>query len=184
MINKQFYIFLLSIILFTTSCNNVNTIKNIKTIDSLENILDTITKIQQNINFIDIALYYDSLKTDMDSIAKYVKYIPTNKHHKKYFSLYSNLRRDFNDFLKINIAQELKYTKTQLSNLKKDIKKNIISNELFNKYIYDEKTAVLLLKKQNNKQYSHSLKILNNYIEYKPVIIEIIDSCKTIYKNN
>jgi len=178
--NHLFILFII-IILFTTSCNRVKTIENIKTLDSLENVLNTISKNQEEINIIDVKLCNDTLKTDLDSIIKYVTKIPTNKKHKKYFTLYTDLRRDFKSFYKIEITEDLRYSIKQIESLKKDINSNTISKEQFNEYIIAEQTAISLLKKQNDKQVSLSNKILTNFKEYRPIITEMIDSSKAVY---
>jgi hypothetical protein len=176
---KQLFIFFALIILFATSCNRVKTIENIKKLDSLEGILDTISKNQEEINFIGVKLAYDTLKADLDSITKYVTKLPVNKHHKEYFTLYSDLRREFKSFYKIEITKELRYSTKQIEALKKDVNNNAISQKQFNKYIMTEQTAISLLKKQNDKQLSLSKKTIIKFNNYRPVILEMIDSAKT-----
>ena len=176
---NQLYIILAIIILFTTSCNRVKTIENIKTLDSLQSVLDTISKNQEKINFIGIQLTYDTLKSDLDSVVKYIVELPTNKQHRKYFTLYSDLRRDFKNFNKINITEELHYSIKQIAALKKDVNKNAITKEQFTEYISTEQNAISLLKKQNDKQISMSKKVIVNFKNYRPVILEMIDSAKT-----
>ena len=176
---NQIFILFAIIILFTTSCNRVKTIENIRTLDSLENVLDTISKNQEEINFIGVKLAYDTLKADLDSIVKYVIELPTNKHHKEYFTLYSDLRREFKSFYKIEITADLRYSIKQIETLKGDVNKNAITKEQFNEYILTEQSAISFLKKQNDKQLSLSKKTLSNFNNYRPVILEMIDSAKT-----
>ncbi len=176
---NRLYILFAVVILYATSCNRVKTIENIKTLDSLENILDTISKNQEEIKFIDVKLAYDTLKADLDSIVKYVIKLPTNKKHKEYFSLYSDLRRDFKSFYKIEITKDLRYSKKQITDLQSDVNKNAITKEQFNEYIQTETNAISLLKKQNDKQLYLSKKTLTNFNSYRPVILEMIDSAKT-----
>ena len=176
---NQLYILFAIIILFTASCNRVKTIENIRTLDSLESILDTISKNQEEINFIGVKLAYDTLKADLDSIVKYVIELPTNKHHKEYFTLYSDLRRNFKSFYKIEITEELRYSIKQIEALKSDVNKNAITKEQFNEYILTEQTAISLIKKQNDRQISISKKVITNLNDYRPVILEMIDSAKT-----
>jgi len=168
-------------ILFTTSCNRVKTIENIRLLDSLKNVLDTISKNQEEINFTGIQLRNDTFKTDMDSIAKYVTKIPTNKIHKKHFTLYTDLRHDFKRFNKINLTKDLQYSKKQILTLKEDVYRNSITKEQFYEYITTEQEAISLLKKQSDKQLFESEKILTYFEKSRPIIVEIIDSSKAVY---
>lgn len=177
------YILIITAFSFLTSCNNVKTIENIKLVDSLNKVLNNILEDQSKISFINMKLSYDTLKTDLDTITKYVTVIPANKKHKKYFTLYSDLRRDFKDLNKINIKEDIDYSVIQINSLEKDINTKAISIEQFYEYIIIEQTAISLLKKQNDYQLASSIKTLNNFTEYRPIITEMIDSAKAVYNN-
>jgi|GEM_PF-4136306 hypothetical protein len=176
-----------TIFLFTTlvfsiilliSCKNIETKNEISKIDSLSNLLEKAQKKQLEINFKDINLLSDSVKIYIDTLVKYLDKIPVNKEHKEYFTLFTNLRKDLKDFNKIKISEDLDYSIEQLTDLKEDVISKSITKEQFTTYFKDEELATIILIQKSDYQHNTWTKFKSDYANYKPHIIEIIDSLK------
>ncbi len=176
-----------TIFLFTTlvfsiilliSCKNIETKNEISKIDSLSNLLEKAQKKQLEINFKDINLLSDSVKIYIDTLVKYLDKIPVNKEHKEYFTLFTNLRKDLKDFNKIKISEDLDYSIEQLTDLTEDVISKSITKEQFTTYFKDEELATIILIQKSDYQHNTWIKFKSDYANYKPHIIEIIDSLK------
>ncbi|OFX49336.1 MAG: hypothetical protein A2046_05630 [Bacteroidetes bacterium GWA2_30_7] len=147
---KQYY--LLSALFVAVSCTSNYNSSNVKEIDSLIVIADSI---MLQITYFNL----DTLKTEFENIKIQEKKFQANldsivvdtivkknlmvlgRAHKSYKSFIKN----YNQFL-----SECNYSLTQLKDLKNDTKENILKKEEFSAYFEQEKEAIFNLSKKVN----------------------------------
>lgn len=126
-----------------SNCTNQERIKRIARIDSLENIITATSEIFDSIDWEIIENQSIITRENIDYIHRY--YTDTmSKEEAEILTNYYNANKGYAKLmaLKIQNAEEIKYSKEQLENLKTDVNNGLIDIKKYRKYINTESKAV------------------------------------------
>ncbi len=130
---------------FLYSCVNKETRIKIDKIDSLLTQIDSLSLQLEQVKIDSLQLVYSVVKSNIEFFQNNSFELPDDKNFMRDFGSYGlvgkNLKRLLGSYSKMNT--DVEYSKTQLINLRHDIKKElIISSDTINRYIIDEAAAV------------------------------------------
>jgi len=162
-----------------TSCHTDKFEKQYKQIDSLVGVLDTAYNKLNELDTSVVQSYYETYTQN-------IKHIKDNFDEKnddevwRVITRYGLIRKPLRDFKKhyINYSEEIEFSKSQLTNLKADIKNNILTEDLIEQYIKEEAEFVNYL----NLSVGGLMEITNNYyqqyLELNPLVEKFINEKK------
>ena len=162
-------------LLFTFSCKNVSVDRELLQIDSLEKV---VTVIEAQLKEIDIAQLEKTTKVmsaDLDVLREHFN-DSLEWDLAKFLSEYHRTNKSIGKYIKQNnyFKREIIYSKEQLSNLRNDLSKNILSADSFNIYIKVEAIAMEELRTTTKSKISLVKASIKAYEDSKPRIKEII----------
>lgn len=176
---KQY--FLLSVLFGVVSCTSKNNLSNLKSIDSLIVIADSV--MMQITHF-----YIDTLNVEFEKIKKHEKAIQSNIDSfsrdsivKRNLMILGRVHKSYKNFIKNynTLLSESAYSVKQLSDLKKDVSSNMVKDEEFRTYFEQEKEELQNLSINVSFYFKDMVAAKKLYLQE----INSIDSCVNYLKN-
>lgn len=157
------------------SCRNVSIDKELRLIDSLEVVIVDAEKQLGQIDINALAEAKKVISADLDVLKEYYA-DSLELELVKFLDGYNQINRSLRKYLQANsyLSSEIDYSKEQLTNLRTDLSKNILSVDSFNVYIKVEAIAIKELATTINGKVSSIPGLISRYEESKPRIKEII----------
>lgn len=168
-------IFFTLIILSFVSCVNSEKRKNISSIDSLINVLDSTEAMFNKFDSAKAYAKYDDYKKTLTELAKYSGNLKNEDIRWQIMFKYDNINRPIRKGLPkfLLLRKEIILSRQQLNNLKHDYKKSIIDNKKFIEFYTDESKAINNLS-TNIRLYTEEFNILLRRMDsLKPGIVKI-----------
>jgi len=160
------------------SCSNSSKIKiQVSRVDSLYFIATVLENQAASVNIDTI----NSYKLYIDKTTKFIlsnsKLIPEDKLLSKNIIKLGNAGRVFKKFNKnyTDLLNDIKFSKTQLKNLKEDLNNGLVKESDFVKYYEDEKKAIEDVKKEVIKLKAKLVYSIQIYYQYKPYFEETVE---------
>lgn len=175
-LHKILSLFLISLLI---SCNNNNNKAEIERVDSLKNELASIENIILKIDSNKISQVYseylDNIKTIKANFSE-----KDDEYIWNAITQYGYIRKPLRNYFRRipDIKIELEYSLKKLDTLKRDIRKNNISKDDFNKYFDDERINTATLKNFTELTINQALVEMHKFDSLNPVIVDVIEKLK------
>ncbi|MFA5781041.1 MAG: hypothetical protein WC868_02105 [Bacteroidales bacterium] len=161
------------------ACKSGKHAKEIKTIDSLYTVIDTIEK---NLNSADTIKVKDVFEEYMKNIGQIRDCFNDKKGDTtwKIITPYGIIRKPLKNFLNdySGLYKEIRYSRKQLDNLKADIEGENIQKDTISEYTINEVTSVNRLKQIVNFSVDGVQKNLKLFDSLNPKVIQLIEQLK------
>ncbi|MFA4851850.1 MAG: hypothetical protein WC599_04965 [Bacteroidales bacterium] len=161
------------------ACKSGKHAKEIKTIDSLYTVIDTIEK---NLNSADTIKVKDVFEEYMKNIGQIRDCFNDKKGDTtwKIITPYGIIRKPLKNFLNdySGLYEEIRYSRKQLDNLKADIEGENIQKDTISEYTINEVTSVNRLKQIVNFSVDGVQKNLKLFDSLNPKVIQLIEQLK------
>ena len=147
-----------------------------KKVDSLSVSLEEMAVKYEALDTVLIRLQYDSVKTDLDSLAR----IPESTLLPAVVN-YKYIGKDFKTFWRGHplTIKELRYTRSQLRDLKHDIVEYQLEPEQVATYFIQEKESVRKLKERMDYNMDFVQRNMRQYAKLRPEVHALLDSLNT-----
>ncbi|PKP18878.1 MAG: hypothetical protein CVU05_12650 [Bacteroidetes bacterium HGW-Bacteroidetes-21] len=171
---------------FLLSCSNTEQINAIKNIDSLLSVVDGIKTDMAFLENDSSKAFYSNMKEEVDFIGKTITDLPKDSAQRTSLSLYANYSKGFKKIYKnLSVYEgEIANSEKQLQDLKSDIKNDLLKKDDIEKYIMDEKTAVVLLEMNVKEDIDKYHIIKNEVLAIQPVISKLSESLRKTNNTN
>lgn len=184
MINSNLKIFatLISILLIFSSCENQEKKKHILKIEELE---ITVQKMQDelfNSKIDSIIIAFGEVNKTLDFLNKNGESKVSDTAFINSFAEFTKIKKQLkslNEQLNILVG-DIQYTKSQLSNLKKDILKNSLKIEGIEEYLMSEQKAVEEIQEKFKPALEKIIKRMKSYHEIRPVMKKIQEELENL----
>jgi len=181
---KNLIFLTLILLFFFISCKNNNHSKEIKKIDSLYTVIDSIEK---NLIKADTAKIKGVFKVYLHNIEQIKEKFNDKKEDSTWsvITTYGIIRKPLKDFLKKipGFYDEIKFSKKQLDSLKTDIKNNNIPDNKISEYTKTEADAVNNLMQEVNISINLVNARLQLFDSLNPKVIKVIEKLTKNGKN-
>jgi DNA polymerase I-like protein with 3'-5' exonuclease and polymerase domains len=176
---KNLICFLLIASIGFTACKNNKHVKEIKAVDSLYTVIDSIEKTLASIDTNNIRLTYKTYSENINLLKKNFK----DKKEDSVWSVmttYGIIKKPLKSFINDypDFYSEIEYSRHQLDSLKIDINAGNIKDDKIAEYTKTESEAVYNLKQQVEISVSTAKERLKLYDSLNPKVIKVIAKLK------
>lgn len=163
------------VILLLNSCGNIEKKKQISKIDELEVIVQQMQDELFNSKMDSIIIAFGDVSKTLSSLNKNSTGMISDTTFIKLFEKYTKIKKQLKSLNKqLNIlVGNIQYSKSQLSNLKKDILEKSIKVEQIREYLEGEQMAVDEIKEKFKPALEKIEKRMKSYHEMRPVMKKI-----------
>lgn len=172
---------LIVLLISASSCKPKHVTETINSVDSLMNIVTDCEQVlvENNIDTLDFFNKY--IKHDTDIFRKHLNKMPENEEMVKIFGNYTTLGKVFKRMksTSIELKKDILISKEQLTNLKHDLSKNLLSNkDTISNYLLSEKEAVENIQNVTNTLVDRLHTNMDYFYEINPKVDEFKELVK------
>ncbi len=172
-------------ICFAIACTSKQDKEKIERIDTM---LNQCSEMKQNLNGTlsdSVNQYYDSVKTSLSFLKTYnnINEENTKNHQDLFLAFYhvssvEKILKKYNKKYRPQLENDLTLLEKQLTNLKHDIKKNSIDDELKEQYLQAEDSAFNAISKMTEARMKQVRIYINKYTENKDKVEKLTELLK------
>jgi hypothetical protein len=176
--NRVIIIFLLAGLAILTCCQHKDSAEKIKKIDSLITICDSLSNTLASVNNDSAEIVFQKAKASTELFEKKLRNLPESDTVRECLNSSGNIFKGLRKYFKElpSYKKDIDFSHTQLTNLKEDVKNNLLNEEEFSKYYKDESVALSLLSEKINGRISTTKNELSLYKRICFTVNYLVDS--------
>lgn len=141
-------------------------------------VLDTLENKIFSITYDDIDLFYGITVSSLDSVKRKSRNGNLSREEINTLSVYTGLKKSFQNYRLFHrrFTEELEYSRSQLKNLRHDIEKNLIDEEVVIAHLQKEINAVKQFESVVNPSVTSMAENVKKFREYSPDMNKLISN--------